>query len=260
MNSKKIFTLPNIYIVLWCIYALQVLIFGKDGTIYSRLIILFLLSVSLYYAVYTVINRNLNPYIKALTALLLMFTIYGLIFILSGKSIYIHSNRINNYSYLQNIYISLLPVYPFYVFTRMGLFDRVKVKKWTVFFIVVATIQFFQGRLRAQMTFGTDEVTNNMGYLVLSLIPLLAFYSQKRTLQYIGIAYIMLLIFLSMKRGAILIGAVSIALFLYMSMKTTRKSRKATIVILGVAIVLVGYYYWQYMMSNSEYSANRNSY
>lgn len=253
MKGSKITSISSIYIILWCVYELQVFVFGTDGTIYSRLIILFLLAVSVYYTIYAITRYKMTPYIKALSVLLLMFTIYGAIFIISQKSIYIGSNRIRNFSYLQGIYISLLPIFPFYVFTRKGMIRSDNVKKWAVWFVFIATLQFFQKQLLAQQQFNAEEVTNNMGYAVLSVIPLLSFFSHKRTMQYIGIAYLMALVMFSMKRGAILIGAICVAWFLYSTLKTSKRGRKATVVILGVAVVLAGYYLVQYMLSSSDY-------
>lgn len=253
MKGSKITSISSIYIILWCVYELQVFVFGTDGTIFSRLIILFLLAVSVYYTVYAITRYKMTPYIKALSVLLLMFTIYGAIFIISQKSIYIGSNRIRNFSYLQGIYISLLPIFPFYVFTRKGMLRSDNVKKWAVWFVFIATLQFFQKQLLAQQQFNAEEVTNNMGYAVLSVIPLLSFFSSKRNMQYIGIVYLMALVIFSMKRGAILIGAICVAWFLYSSLKTSKRGRKATVVIIGVAVVLAGYYLVQYMLSSSDY-------
>lgn len=251
MQNNKIFSFCNIYIFLWIVYGLQSIIFGSYGTIYSRLVLAFLLTTSVYYFVYAIRHYKMSQYMKGLGWLVLMFTVYGVLIIIEPRRI----GGTANYVYLQYIYNSILPIYPFYVFARKGTLNINNLKWWTVLFFVVATIQYFhhqQERLSLD-TQGRDEFTNNFGYDILSLIPLLAFFSNRKIVQYVGLGYAMVFILLSMKRGAILIGVICVIWFLYSSMKNTKNSSKFVVVILSLITIVIGYFFVQYLMTTSDY-------
>jgi len=258
MKKTKLFSLCNIYIFLWLVYYLQSMVFGRVGTIYSQVIILFLSTVSIYYMVYALIHYKVNPYLKALTELIVLLTIYGLVLIASPEVIYKSSGAMSKYTYLLNIYNSLLPIFPFYVFTRQGQLTRISLRWWTIFFLVAVLMQYQsnqQAALLKAMEAGSnrDEVTNNVGYEFLAIIPLLAFFSDKKIIQYAGLAYVMVFLLLAMKRGAILIGAICLVYYLWSSMRGTRGNRKFFVVVLSVAVIVVGYYAVMDLLRNSDY-------
>lgn len=258
MKKTKLFSLCNIYIFLWLVYHLQSMVFGRVGTIYSQVIILFLSTVSIYYMVYALIHYKVNPYLKALTVLIVLLTIYGLVLIASPEVIYKSSGALSKYTYLLNIYNSLLPIFPFYVFTRQGQLTRISLRWWTIFFLVAVLMQYQsnqQAALLRAMEIGSsrEEFTNNVGYEFLAIIPLLAFFSDKKIIQYAGLTYVMVFLLLAMKRGAILIGAICLFYFLWSSMRGARGSRKFFVVALSVAVIIVGYFYVQNLLENSDY-------
>lgn len=258
MKKTKLFSLCNIYIFLWLVYYLQSVVFGRVGTIYSQVIILFLSTVSIYYMVYALIHYKVNPYLKALTVLIVLLTIYGLVLIASPEVFYKSSGALSKYTYLLSIYNSLLPIFPFYVFTRQGQLTHSTLRWWTIFFLVAVLMQYKanqQAALLKVMEIGSsrEEFTNNMGYEFLAIIPLLAFFSDKKIIQYAGLAYVMVFLLLAMKRGAILIGAICIVYFLWSSMRGARGNRKFIVVTLSVAVIVVGYFYVQNLLENSDY-------
>lgn len=251
-NGNNLWSFPSLYLALWIIYNVQFLFFGGYGTIYSRIIIAFLLITSVYYAFYAAIHYSQSSYLKGLYALLLLFTVYGLLRIMMTSK----------HVYLLQIYNSLLPIFPIYVFTRKGVINKKYVLVWTVIFFVAATFQYYsyQDRLiKEAMEAGSEkeEFTNNMGYFFLSLIPLLAFFSGKKTIQYIGLLYVMFFIIIAMKRGALLIGAICVVWFLLFSMRKAKRSQKIVVVIFSVALIVVGTYLVQNMLESSDYFNQR---
>ncbi len=258
MKKTKLFSLCNIYVILWLVYSLQSVVFGRLGTVYSQLIILFLTAVSIYYMVYALMHYKVNPYLKALTVLIVLLTIYGLVLIASPEVINKSSGAMSKYTYLLNIYNSLLPIFPFYVFTRQGQLTRISLRWWTIFFLVAVLLQYQvneHAALLKAIEAGSkqDEFTNNVGYEFLAIIPLLAFWGDKKIIQYAGLAYVMVFLLLAMKRGAILIGAICIVYFLWSSMRGARGNRKFVIVALSVAIIIAGYFVVQNLLENSDY-------
>ena len=117
MHIRKLLNSCNLYIFLWLIYSIQSFVFGGKGTIFSSIIIFSLMGISAYHFVYALSNYEMPKYMKGLTVLVIMFTIYGIILILSGKTIrFMRTGAVvNKVSYLKLILISLLPVFSFYV-------------------------------------------------------------------------------------------------------------------------------------------------
>ena len=107
---------------------------------------------------------------------------------------------------------------------------------------------------QARMEFKeAEEITNNSGYLVLSIIPMFMFLKNRSLKQYLCWAFCLGLVLLSMKRGAIIISILLIGIyFLYLF----RESKRSTIlnIFFALIIALVGAYYsFEEMMSSSEY-------
>ncbi len=262
MHKSKLFNSCNLYIFLWLIYSVQSFVFGGKGTSFSSIIIFSLIGISAYHFVYAPSNYKMPKYMKGLTVLVIMFTIYGVILILSGKTIRFMGSRavVNKVSYLKLILISLLPVFSFYVFTRKGLLTKEVLLKWTPVFFIVAGMRYFQYQRESLLSSDVEEITNNMGYVFLSLIPLLAFWSHKRFVQYFGLALSMLFIILGMKRGAIIIGAVSFVLFLHQSLKSASRKQKIWTFFLGFVLIIGAIFMVSYMLQNSAYFNERLEY
>lgn len=258
MQKIPIFSFCNFYILLWLVYSLQSMVFGASGTIYSQVIFFFQLLVSIYYTGYALHYYKMPSYMKALTVFVLVLTIYGFILLASPVSY----SAVPNYVYLQGLFISLLPIYPFYIFTRQGKLTRASLRWWTLLFFVAVTLQYFLQRQNmlmklAQIGSQREEITNNTGYDFLSVIPLLAFFSKKKIVQYAGLVYVMIFILMCMKRGAILIGTVCVVWFLYLSLKNAKRGNKIAIIFLSVVAILISCFALNNLLENSDYFNQR---
>ena len=69
------------------IYLVQGIIFGDSSNVGAILLLLIML-MSMFIAVKVVRTYRLPLFMKALNVLMLMFTIYGITYILNGQSIY----------------------------------------------------------------------------------------------------------------------------------------------------------------------------
>lgn len=258
---KKLFSFCNIYILLWLVYDMQNLVFGRTGTAFATIIIFFLIGISACYTLYALVRFKMPTYMKGLTLLVAMFTVYGLFLILSERLIFIRASGavVANYNYIKQIYISLLPVFPFYVFARQGKLNENILRNWTVVFLLLTIVSYFftsQQHL-IETGSGIGEFTNNKGYVFLSLIPLLTFWSRNRTIQYVGLTIIMLFVLLCAKRGAIIIGAVCVAVFLFRTMKTTKGAKKIWVVLLSAIVIVAGVLLVSYLLETSYYFNQR---
>lgn len=202
----------NLYLALWCLYYLQTIIY-PDGGVLSLLIIVVILCISFYYALYLYFKKKLTPFLKILNILIVVLTIYGILLILCGDRIVLSSTgeTVRNISYLKSIYLSLLPLYSFYAFSLKGFLTEKTIRNWLLFFLLVATYLFFETERRAIVEEAllsgkeSEDITNNGSYIILSLLPAVVFYDKRPALRFLVLSFCVVLIFVSMKRGAILI-------------------------------------------------------
>lgn len=263
MQKTKFLSFSNIYIFLWLVYSLQTFIFGGQGGIYSRVIVMFLMGVSVYYFVYTLNHYKTPSYMKGLSVLLAMFTIYGVLLILSPSTFKgAEGEIVPKYRYILNIFISLLPIYPFFVFTCQGKINEEILRKWVFIFFVIVTLQYFQHlqqRLQEAMEMGSsqEEFTNNFGYEFLSMIPLMAFFSKRKWIQYAGLAYAMIFMLMAMKRGAILVGSICVLWFLFRSFRKASRRQKLGVFVLSLVLIAGVIMTFYYLENNSDYFVAR---
>ena len=187
------------YFLIWVIQIVHDPL-GLYGDSISVMVLFFLYAWSLYYFFVTIRYYNNSSFIRAWSLLYVMFMIYGIFELITSPS---HSRL-----YVIDHCTSMLPLYPFYVFSIRGYLTKPVFKLWGVLLIPVAFVNFYYGQgLAYQMVSGQDVagVTNNMGYSIAFIIPMLYFWKDKPIIQYAGFAVITILTVLALKRGAILI-------------------------------------------------------
>ena len=142
---------------------------------------------------------NHPPYIKGLNLLVLMFSIYGFAHIINNPSVVhyaVSGVSMASYNYIKSIYLSILPIYAFYYFSLKGYLTAERLRWWAVVFCISCVISYYiymQQAMEALLARGSsrEEITNNAGYLFLSLIPIWVVYRRKPLLQYAGLAFCM---------------------------------------------------------------------
>lgn len=247
---KKIFTLPNLYVLLWALYYTQGT-FLPMGSIWSRGVLVLFLLISVYFCLQTVTRLKQPLYFKSLNVLLLMFTIYGVIHIVVGGGV----------GYLQMIYLSLLPIYTFYVLTKNG-----KIDEWwlrIVFFIAagVVLIQYVSYVNHLEETFQEAEnATINIGYDIVALLPLVWFWRKKPIVQYVLLALVLGLVITTVKRGAIIVSAICTLYFLYNTMQHSSQKTQGYVWLVALVFVVIGVRYVINFYENSEFAQMRMAY
>ena len=203
---------------------------------------LLFIAISLYYWVYANSKYVLPVYLKALNVLLVMFTIYGGLLIISGEHMRIETLGVETSTteYLKSIYKSLLPVYPFFVFGKQGVLKEKDIRLFFIVFLVLAISSFFDSQGRS-----------NMGYTFVALLPVLVVYHKKPVIQYLGLAVCLYFIMIAAKRGAILCGVLCFVWFIITNLKKVQKKRKWIVVIVSLAVVLAGVYFYRYLMETN---------
>lgn len=207
---------------------------------------------------YLLPNRCNPPLLKATSILLLMFCLYGIPLILFNPG-----GLSRPHYYLQSLLASFLPLFMFYKYIRDGYLTEKRFRQYIILFLIVSLWKFEKCRREmitqlAQKGLDSDEITNNAGYIFLTLMPVTFFFYKKPLLQYVLLLFILSFILLSMKRGVILISAFCLVYILYMNIKTSEnKKHKYISVFMGVMVILVGTFYISYQLSSSDYFRQR---
>lgn len=111
-----------------------------------------------------------------------MFVVYGILYYLYGP-IYISpasGERMHKLSYTTTILKSLSPLFPIYYYSKRGKITSEFIQIWIIPLFVVAVIFYFDQMQAAMLRHLMDDsVTNNGGYYIASLIPLLCSFHKK---------------------------------------------------------------------------------
>lgn len=263
------FSIKNInrcdfFLFIWVIYYLQGIVYSSGGIISLGLLAINLL-ISASCAIKVIQWKNKPVYFKGFNPLMLMFTVYGFALILSNPStLYypIPGKTMASYNYVKSIYLSLLPIYPFYYYTRKGYLTDKRLQIWGVVFLASVTLSYFQNQraaLAALMESGSkaDEITNNSGYLFLSCLPLLVLYRKKPVIQFTALAYVMAFIVMGMKRGAIAIGVISSVYFMWQTITKSKGKTRFLFILFSITLCVGAVFFFIHQMTTSDYMMKR---
>lgn len=247
---KQYLNVSVFYILLWSLYYLQGTLYA-EGSIISQLLLLLLLLYSSYCFVKVVVSYKLPPLFVSINIFLGIMTIYGIIFIILPQNIYIGddlSTPVVKMNFLKNLYMSILPIYVMFYFSKKKILTE-KVVKF-IFIILLITYMFlfernYQSELLDLLEKNSNEesVVNNMAYHFLKLFPLLFFWNKKPLVQFLFTAVIFSFILSGMKRGVILIGFICLLWFLYNILKNSHAKQRLVVVLLSTLFIIVGILY-----------------
>ena len=257
---SKYFNICNLYIILWCLYYLQGIAYTSGGAI-SQMLLLAIMLISGYYFVKVNFQYKLPTFLKVLNVFILVMSVYGIALMLDTRPLYFDfefTQSVTKLEFLKTLYISLLPVYAMFYFTKQQLLTIASIQGLSIILILSTTLSYFQAQeeaLEKALELGSqqEEFTNNMGYRFLQIFPLMFFWQRRPILQYIFMGYIFTFIIMGLKRGAILIGAVCLLWFLYRMMASSNKKTRMTIVLLTILMLIAGSYFVADFYDTSEY-------
>ena len=248
---------PNLYTLGWCIYFYQGILF-PDGFVAIKLMMIVLLVVSLYYAFIANTQYKIPAYLFGLNALLFLFSVYGLYLVIIPYDY----NPVSGSDFLKSIYISLLPIYAFYVFSKEKKITSKNIQTWAIVFISLTIVYYFvsvqtllQKALLAKLN--KEEFTNNIGYSFVALIPLSLFFKKSIVWQYIVLGMCFAFMVMAMKRGALLIGVICTMLVIWNSIKASNFKTKIGVIILSIFLLVIGFKFIEFKMETSNYFIKR---
>lgn len=246
------------YILFWVIYYLQGILYPSGGII-SVSILGVLLVVSLYHCA-KVLRLEYNPiFFRGLSLLVLLFSIYGFILIFSNLDgfTYGYSRTKPTYFYIKQIYLSLLPIYSFYYFTKQGYLTEDRLRKWVYVYFFSVILSYIRNQRDTMLIVNDEEVTNNMGYLFLGLIPAVQLFKKQPVILYAGMFVIFLFILSGMKRGAIFIGIICIIFSMKDAFRELSLRKKVLIAILSISLIAAGISFAIHLYNTSAYFTSR---
>ena len=252
MNRRKSL---HIYILLWIIYSFNGVLYEPSGFL-ARGSFLFIMLMS-FNDIYNVIKEGItNPYIKGLNLLVLMFTVYGGIFILDREVLYNgRMEVVPHITYIKTIYMALLPFYSFYRYAREGYLSEKVIVKLLPLFMLVALVKYLDNMFSRQEMLGGEGITNNMGYYFVALMPFAYLLNKRKSLQYSYLFFNYIFALLSVKRGAIILATILLLWFLFNGMKV--KKNKGKIFVISIVAIVGMTLAFKYMVGHNDYFASR---
>lgn len=256
----KNFNRCDFFLLIWVLYYLQGIAYPEGGvTSLALLVVNLLISASCTFKVMQ--WRNKPIYFKGLNILILLFTIYGFILVfMSPSTIYYPLSGISmkSYSYIKSIYLSLLPIYPFYYYIKKGFLTAERLRIWGVIFLASVTLSYIRMQRDAlKALLDADEITNNSCYLFLSCLPLLVLYRKKPLIQFACLAFVIAFIVMGMKRGAIAIGLVCAVYFMLQSIRNSKGKTRILFMLLSIGICICAVFFFTHEMTTSDYMMKR---
>lgn len=254
----------NIYLSFLTFYLIQGVMIPTGGTVFSQLILSCAMLMGIYYTIKTICLPNIPVYFTGLNMLFFMFIIYGILLLFSNHHyIIIFSwSEVPNSTFLKNIFLSLPNVYVFYYFSRKGYLTEKALKKWVIVFLASSVFRYIDNQmalLNMMQLKGvqTKEMTNNMGYLFVALMPTIAVFKDKVRIQYGILILCMAFIMMAMKRGAIIVGTIMLIYILYFNYKYNKNVSKRKVIVFSLFIIVAAYFITEYMMESSDYFMSR---
>lgn len=241
----KIFCLPNLYLLLWLIYKSQSLFFGVSGTIYSQLVLVFVLLLSWVYFFRVIFKTSMPAFLRYYTLFFLFLSVYGIANILSphqGAAVLSKPSL-----YLQTLWISMMPIYAFYYFSYKRLIGSKLLLFWGILFLVIAIVSYNTGldKFSDESVYVQGDAVSNYGYSFLMLIPLICILNfQKKWITFGFLGIILFYILVTAKRGALLLGALLVLYYFYKTIKGSKQRRRVSnflliIIFVGLSIIMV---------------------
>lgn len=264
MREYKIFNMCNIFLVLLLLNDVTGFFF-TNASIGSRFVFYSIIAISFYYWMKVVfLVEEMPRLLKGWSILLLLFTLYGIPLIVSGKMFIIKENfrHIGGGEFLKLIYYSMLPLFPIYEFTRKGELTVDKLKILCILLLITSTFQFNEYHIKMLLLtkakgLSVKEFTNNTGYLFLQILPLTIFFRKQKVIMTSLIIYCIYMIVIGMKRGAIVLSVPCLILLLLELYKSSTRRQKILIVFISIVLVVFSVGLIQYMLENSNYFNTR---
>ena len=255
ISLRKVLNISNLLLVLGAVYYFhwyEASVSSIDRI--SNVLLLLILSISAVYTVYSSFRYRLPHVYFVIAIMLFVFFIYGFISILSHNTFSVaqYGTSIKTGTYFIAVFRSFLPFFAFYVFTRKGYVTEKSMLFWALFYLITSFLVFYLTRQSFIRNENTADLTYNVGYLFVVLIPF-CFIIKRPLFRYSFLLVNLACIFVCMKRGAIACGLVAALMIVYKDLKSGEKKRVFRYFVLLVFIIIGIYLLRDYYYSNSYF-------
>ena len=188
--------------------------------------------------------------------MLILFTIYGLFRLEQGdwgKGVY----TVYSYSFIKDHYMSLLPIYSFYYFTRRKNVTPLILLVVLILFGIISIIFFIRTYTEASKLTGQSAITNNSAYMFVSLVALLPLLKTKLAYKYLFLSILGVFVLMSAKRGAILAYILCVLEFVWFSIQHMPRRVRIKTMIGSSLLLIIGCYFAIYYIDSNEYLSLR---
>ena len=147
----------------------------------------------------------------------------------------------------------------FYYFSIRGKIDLRILLFCLPLFLIVATFEYFYFEYVTLLETIKDEeeITNNVVYEFVALLPAVVLLRRYPLFQYLFIGYISIFLLSGVKRGAILIAVVALVWFFYQLIKNASKRELIYMLLFVLIFIISGYYVLQTMLEDNGYLMQR---
>lgn len=199
------------------------------------------------------------PPLRCLNLLMILLLLYGMVHLMRGEIliVYATSTEIPPHNYIKTLLSSCIPIYAFYYFTQKGLLTLQRIRFWSIISCFVAILQYLCIKHNLFIDSLDSDFTNNAGYIVLSLFPLLAIWYDKTLIQFAIAILIVFFTIMSAKRGAMLIAFLCLAFLIFYSIAKNKKNNKFGILIIILIAIVILYQFVLKQFSQNEYLISR---
>lgn len=253
---NKLINPCSIYLGIRCLYALQGVFYTSGGIISKTLLLVFLL-LSIYYIYLTFSKYKFPLILKGVTLLFTLLFTYGACLLFSNNEFYAAGMPVPKFEYLKSILLSFAPIYACFHFAKQKLLNDNNIRIWVFLFLITATLSYFSVENQVMMDTGNDEITNNMAYSFVAILPSIFLFHKKPIIQYLILCYCLMFILLGMKRGAVIIGLFALIYFLYSNRHVVQKKHKILTYALTIGIITFIIYEVNSLLITNEYFLER---
>lgn len=247
----------DVYLALNLLYSMQGLLY-PSGAFNQMLQLIIIIWGLVVFMRYIAVPARQTKFLKATSVLVFMYCLYGGILIIFGNPLLEHiPNLPAKYIYLQSSLRSLLRIYVFFQYASVGYITASRIRVYAMVLLLSLIPQFYYQQDQIMLASDREEVTNNMGYTFLSIIPLLFFFTSKPLIQYTLLAITMLYIIICMKRGAIVIGSLAVIALIWSNLFSKDSKHKIWSLLFAVVLVVTTVAVVSNMMAEGGYFAYR---
>jgi len=241
----------SIYVVIWMLYCVHWFCPGHVPLLdrFSSVLLAISFMMSLF-----VIIKGYNKYgisnvlCDGFFPLILMFLIYGSLYLAFEDSLYVMGKEVRKGSYLIGVLRTFVPVYTFYYMVKLGMMNTAMMRKF--FFIIYVFLIW----LNSRMVFfrGTTEFTNNMGYDFVYFIPFVLLFRNRPVGMFVLLSSILWFVMSCNKRGAVLI-AVVLTIYILTRVISLRNKKGRVAFILAVIFTIGAVLYVSSYIADNEF-------